>query len=110
MNPLCIERDSRRPDEPDGTVPCVLRRSESPKFDFKEHCLYCGTSAKVYKCNKKCVCGGGGGGVDVYCLRTIDLKKTVIQDCRKRQSKNIEDRWSQIVAGRLAYVTDLPSE
>ena len=102
VNPLCIERDSRRPDEPDGAVSCVLRRSESPMFDFKEHCLYCGTSAKFHKCNKR--------GIDVYCVRTIDLKETVLEDCRKRQSKNIEDRWSQIVAGRLAYVTDLPSE
>lgn len=101
VNPLCIERDLRRPDDPDSAVPCVLR-SEYPKFDFKEHCLYCGTLAKYQKCNKR--------GVDVYCVRTIDFKKTVLEDCRKRQSKNSEDSWSQIVAGRLAYVNDLPSE
>ena len=90
--------DIKRPEE--GFVhaswaktPCVLR-SESPKFDFKEHCLFFGRLVNYIEGTKR--------GYDVYPVGTKDFQKTVFE-----HSQNRKHVWADVVAGRLAYALDL---
>lgn len=71
----------------------ISRRSITPKFTSKEHCIFCGQTAK-YDGKKK--------GFDVIPVRTKDFQTSITVLCRDRT-----DEWSQIVLGRLQYAQDL---
>ena len=96
VNPNCIERDIRGQNNPQNIpkTPSVVLRSESPMFDFQEHCLFCGKSANYSEGKKR--------GYDVYPVRAGDFDAAISQACRQR-----EDDWSKEVEGRLAFVNDL---
>lgn len=94
VNPNSIAKDTRKDGiPPEPKTPCILR-SESPMFDFKEHCLFCGTFARYNEGKKR--------GYDVFPVRTIDFQSSVYQQC-----KNRGDDWSNVVEGRLAFAHDL---
>lgn len=75
--------------------PSVTLRSATPLFNFREHCLFCGTPAKYKDKNNK-------RGYDVFPVRTTDFAKTISDICDERN-----DDWGNEVAGRLAYAPDL---
>ena len=56
-------------------------RSEATPFDYKEHCLFCGQSAK-YEGKKK--------GYDVIPVRTGDFQTRIHERCKRRH-----DKWAQ---------------
>lgn len=65
------------------------------KFNFQEHCLYCGQPAQIDKKRKE---------TDVFQVRIGDYQKTLKEICHSRN-----DEWSKAVLGRLAYIIDLHS-
>ena len=68
-------------------------RSEATSFDYKEHCLFCGQSAK-YEGKKK--------GYDVIPVRTGDFQTRIHELCKRRHNK-----WAQEVESRLSNTIDL---
>ena len=86
------KKSSSTPDDEvsKDTVRC---RSTELKFNYSEHCLFCGQSAK-YKGKRK--------GFDVIPVRTMEFQETILKTCRERN-----DDWSQTVLGCLEYLRDL---
>ena len=70
-----------------------MLRSVQTRFNFREHCLFCGQSA-LYDNKLR--------DNDVFPVRTGDFMITVLKECQTRN-----DSWSQIVQGRVASVNDL---
>ena len=68
-------------------------RSAEPSFNFKEHCLFCGVSAK-YDGKKK--------GFGVIPVRTMDFHNSITAICEQRK-----DEWAAKVQARLLSVHDL---
>ena len=71
VNPNCIERDLREKNNPQNVsqIPSVVLRSESPMFDFREHCLFCGKPAKYSEGKKR--------GYEVYQVRAGDFDTSI---------------------------------
>ena len=69
--------------------------SESPEFEYKELCLFCGQVAKYVNKKKK-------HGNDVFPVRTSDFETNFGKICEERN-----DKWGRLVACRLALVIDL---
>ena len=63
-------------------------RSVKAQFNFQEHCLFCGQSAKYDKKRRS---------ADIFPVRTEEFKHVILDICNKRN-----DEWSQTVSGRLA--------
>ena len=74
---------------------CSLR-SKIPSFDFKEHCLFCGTPCKY---------DGKKRDHEVIIVKTNVIDKTLSVICLQRN-----DEWGQNVKGRLEYANDLHAE
>ncbi len=72
---------------------CCTLRSQTSRFKFNEHCLFCGELAK-YENNKR--------GNGIFPVRTSDFQASISKICDER-----DDDWGKVVAGRLAYVIDL---
>ena len=68
-------------------------RSEATPFDYKEHCLFCGQSAK---------CEGKKKGHDVIPVRAGDFQTRTHELCKRRH-----DKWAQEVESRLSNTIDL---
>ena len=64
IDPKRILCDQKREKVQDSPSSCTLR-SETPEFEYKEHCLFCGQVAKYV--NKK-------RGNDVFPVRTSDFQ------------------------------------
>ena len=71
----------------------VLRSSE-PVFNFGEHCLICGKSAKVK---------GRKRGSDVSPVTTADFQSTIKGVCVERGT----DAWAMEVLSRIEFAYDL---
>ena len=77
--------------------PKIVKKHElrsQQAFDFRNHCLYCGRSAKFEKGKKR--------GIDVHNVKSNNFQESLIQDCSNRK-----DEWSETVLGRLASINDL---
>ena len=72
----------------------VLRSAESA-FEYKTHCLFCGTKELYH--GKKADC-------TIVPVRTYDLESKVLEAYRNRQ-----DDWSLQVQARVDFVPDLPA-
>ena len=92
IDPKRILCDQKREKVQDSPSSCILR-SETPEFEYKEHCLFCGQVVKYV--NKKC-------GNDVFPVRTSDFQTNISKICEERN-----DKWGRLVASRLAFVIDL---
>lgn len=89
-HPKEIQKAAKRNDFLNGADDCKpkLRSSES-KFNFREHCLFCGKPASLgQKCNKR--------GFDTYPVRTKDFDASIKFVCKKR-----DDQWSEEVMARI---------
>lgn len=81
----------------------LARQQQAPKprcelrselhFNFQEHCLFCGQSAKTGRKQRE---------LGVFPVRTEDFQKSILQVCHSRN-----DEWSATVLGRIASVNDL---
>ena len=78
-------------DGPSGSG--ISRRSTKPQFRWKEHCLFCGGSAKY---------DGKKRGFEVIPVRTIDFQDSIAKVCQERN-----DTWAETVLGRLEFANDL---
>ena len=90
-NKNVIARDTRKKESTTDTIntPRSLR-SHAEKFDFQEHCLFCGHSTKVY---------GQKRGYDVWPVRTHNVHREILGICEIRG-----DEWAHTVRGRMEYV------
>ena len=96
INPKYIEIDSKNRSSQDEMT---SRTSHSLcVFNFKEHCLFCGSVAKSDRKKR---------GVDVSQVETIEFKDRVLKICEKVR-KN--DGWASTVKGRIGHVADLVSQ
>ncbi|WAR17805.1 hypothetical protein MAR_032399 [Mya arenaria] len=92
-NPINIKYDKKSKDE--LSSPPRELRSCNELFSFKEHCLFCGKTAKL--CGRK-------RGPDVYPVRTLDFQLQINSICTKRA-----DEWANTIRSRLKTVNDLPA-
>lgn len=89
----CCSKPPGKSENANLFTPSTSRRSLLPIFTFKEHCFFCGESAK-YDGRKK--------GFEVIPVRTIEFKDSIHQICRERN-----DEWANIVLGRIEFASDL---
>ena len=98
-NPNVIEKDRKALEEQREQYSL---RSQSPAFDYKTECVFCGTPATVST-------GQTGKGKrtyeQVHQARTVELKITGEDTCKLRN-----DEWSKEVADRLAVISHLHAE
>ncbi len=70
----------------------ATRRSQS-YFNFREHCLFCGTEDKY---------NGKKRGYNIYPVRTVDFQVNIERICKER-----DDEWAHVVLGRIQSANDL---
>jgi hypothetical protein len=92
IDPKRIARDAEKIEQ--SPPPMRTLRSESPTFNFSEHCLLCGYPAKIQDGKKR--------GYDIYPVSTHDFQCSIAEACEQRK-----DEWGKLVAGRLAFTPDL---
>ena len=86
-----IARDARKKEStPDSMNTPRSLRSHAEKFDFPEHCLFCGLSTKVY---------GQKRGYNVWPVRTHNVDREILAICDSRG-----DECAHTVRGRMEYV------
>ena len=89
-----IQHDNGIPSLQQPTQRTNLRSQQY--FNFREHCLFCGQSARTDK-NKK-----QKETFEVYPVRSDDFQENIVQACHFRK-----DEWSDTVFGRISSVHDL---
>ena len=82
-----------RPGEENSPSSTVSIRSETHTFSSKDHCIFCGQTAKY---------NGKKRGFDVNPVRTTEFQESIDGICKQRN-----DEWSDTLLGRLEYLRDL---
>ena len=80
---------------PAAAFPEDVQLRSKGEFHFERHCFYCTQPAKV---------DGRKRGFDVYPVSIIQMKGTILSECRNR-----DDAWGRDVMARLECCNDLPA-
>ncbi|XP_021362244.1 uncharacterized protein LOC110456045 [Mizuhopecten yessoensis] len=95
VNPKSMHLNQKKSQDKDTDSLLASKSSlrSSSLFDFQQHCLFCGQSARL---------SGNKRGPDVFPVRTSDFDCTILDICTDRN-----DDWAAEVKGRIEYAADL---